>query len=127
MMPWVILAGAGVSGLLALLAAPVVIRLSHRFGMLDKPGRHKTHERPMPLLGGSAILAAVLLPSALVSAVASVWATKGCPPWLPAELAIHVRGAHLIVAAVGQQCGDRPTDLPATEQQDRVHSLFASL
>ena len=78
---------------LAAAATPVTRRLAGRFGMLDVPRGHKTHVRPTPLLGGCAILAAVLLPSLLVLAVARVWAETGPPHWLPKELAVHIGGA----------------------------------
>jgi UDP-GlcNAc:undecaprenyl-phosphate/decaprenyl-phosphate GlcNAc-1-phosphate transferase len=78
---------------IALLAVPVTTRMAWRFHMVDLPGRHKAHPRPTPLLGGCAILTAILLPSLLALAVSAVWAARGIPPWLPAEMAIHVRGA----------------------------------
>ncbi len=34
---------------------PIVIKLAFRFGVLDKPGHRKVHQRPKPLLGGMAI------------------------------------------------------------------------
>jgi UDP-GlcNAc:undecaprenyl-phosphate GlcNAc-1-phosphate transferase len=45
----------------ALLLTPLVIRLAHRFGALDWPGRRKVHERPVPRLGGVAIIAGFAL------------------------------------------------------------------
>ena len=39
---------------------PVVRRLGLRFGLLDQPGARKLHARPVPLLGGVAILGSVL-------------------------------------------------------------------
>jgi UDP-GlcNAc:undecaprenyl-phosphate GlcNAc-1-phosphate transferase len=90
---WMVLALIVLAFALAALAVPVTTRLAHRFGMLDSPARHKTHDQAIPLLGGCAIFAAILLPSLLGLAVACVWSAKGTPSWLPLELAIHVRGA----------------------------------
>lgn len=51
--------GLLLAGLLAsLLACPLVIRLSLRFGVLDRPAPGKIHREPMPLLGGAAVFAA---------------------------------------------------------------------
>ena len=46
---------------LALLATPVARRLAMRTNMVDQPSQRKTHVNPTPMLGGLAILAAVLL------------------------------------------------------------------
>ena len=90
---WVVLASIVLAFAISALAVPVTTKLARRFGMLDSPGRHKAHDQPVPLLGGCAIFAAVLLPSLLGLAAASVWSVRGVPSWLPRELAIHVRGA----------------------------------
>jgi UDP-GlcNAc:undecaprenyl-phosphate GlcNAc-1-phosphate transferase len=37
------------------LATPLVIRLSHRLGALDRPQGHKIHTEPTPVLGGVAV------------------------------------------------------------------------
>lgn len=50
-------------GLSALLV-PTIIRLGHRYGILDFPGQHKRHQEPTPLLGGVALFI-------------STWATVG--------------------------------------------------
>jgi UDP-GlcNAc:undecaprenyl-phosphate GlcNAc-1-phosphate transferase len=92
----IVLAGAAavlLSFVICLLAVPVTTRLAHRFGMVDLPGRHKTHRRPTPLLGGCAIFAAILLPSMLAISLAAVWAETGAPSWLGRELAVHLPGA----------------------------------
>ncbi len=34
---------------------PIIIRLGHRYGILDLPGKHKRHRQPTPLLGGVAL------------------------------------------------------------------------
>jgi len=78
----------GISALASQLAKPVAFR----FGMLDVPTRRKVHAKPVPLLGGCAIFAAILGPTLLGLSVASVWAATSTPRWLPHDLAIHVRG-----------------------------------
>ncbi len=74
-------------------ATSVSARMARRFGMMDRPGRHKAHARPTPLLGGCAIFAGVLLPAMLALALAAVWDATGPPGWLPRVLAVHVSGA----------------------------------
>ncbi|UCG60923.1 MAG: undecaprenyl/decaprenyl-phosphate alpha-N-acetylglucosaminyl 1-phosphate transferase [Candidatus Zixiibacteriota bacterium] len=44
-----------VSLVLSAVFVPVVIRLGHKYGILDMPGKHKKHKRPTPLLGGLAL------------------------------------------------------------------------
>jgi len=77
---------------LAALGTPIAGRLAESWGFLDIPTRNRHHRRATPLLGGSAILAAILLPSLLVTATARVWAAGQVPAWVPPELAIHVPG-----------------------------------
>ena len=93
MMFWAGLGAVVLAFGISALATPVTRRLACRFGALDIPARHKTHARPVPLLGGCAIFIAVLAPSVLALALASIWSVKGTPPWLPHSLAIHVDGA----------------------------------
>ena len=77
---------------ISFLAVPIAARMAHRFGMIDRPGRHKHHRRPTPLLGGCAIFVAVLMPSLLVVSLASIWTAQGIPGWLPQEIRVHVPG-----------------------------------
>ncbi len=49
---------------LALLTTPAVIWLAGRIGAVDRPGVRKVHERPVPRLGGVAILVSALGPFA---------------------------------------------------------------
>lgn len=51
----------GIALALGLILLPVSIRLGHRFRLLDHPGRHKRHRRPVPLLGGTVVLIVVWL------------------------------------------------------------------
>ena len=77
------------------MATPLSMRVAQRTGMLDRPARHKAHSRPMPVLGGSAILSAILGPALLVLSLASLWAALGPPEWLtlPDAIRRHVPGA----------------------------------
>jgi len=47
----------------------------------------------MPLLGGCAIFAGVLMVSLLGASLAAIWASVGPPGWLPRALAVHLPGA----------------------------------
>jgi UDP-GlcNAc:undecaprenyl-phosphate GlcNAc-1-phosphate transferase len=93
MILWAGVGAAAVAFAISALATAVTRRLAQRFGILDVPGRHKTHARPVPLLGGCAIFAGVLVPSIFALSMASIWSVRGVPAWLPAALAAHVNGA----------------------------------
>jgi UDP-GlcNAc:undecaprenyl-phosphate GlcNAc-1-phosphate transferase len=45
---------------LALVLTPLVIRIAHARGHLDRPGGWKTHGNPTPQLGGAAVVCAIL-------------------------------------------------------------------
>jgi UDP-GlcNAc:undecaprenyl-phosphate/decaprenyl-phosphate GlcNAc-1-phosphate transferase len=47
--------------LVTLALTPVMIRLSWRFGVVDRPDPRRVHTRPTPRLGGAAIVAGVLV------------------------------------------------------------------
>jgi UDP-GlcNAc:undecaprenyl-phosphate GlcNAc-1-phosphate transferase len=51
-------------GFVALVATPAVIALARRLGVLALPGGRRIHSQPVPLLGGVAIVSAVLLAAA---------------------------------------------------------------
>ncbi|HEV2075620.1 MAG TPA: MraY family glycosyltransferase [Thermoleophilaceae bacterium] len=50
-----------VAALVALAATPLAARIAHRVGAVDTPTERGLHDRPMPYLGGLAILAGVLV------------------------------------------------------------------
>jgi len=52
---WPYLVMGGISLLVGALLLPIAIRLAHRYDLLDRPGRHKRHKRPVPILGGAAM------------------------------------------------------------------------
>jgi len=91
-MLWAALAAVAVSFGISVLATPVSRRFAGRVGYIDMPQRHKAHATPTPLLGGSAIFLAILLPSLLAVALATLWAGTGAPAFLPAAFAIHLPG-----------------------------------
>ena len=78
---------------ISFLATPLAGRVANRFGLIDIPGRHKAHVGPTPLLGGCAIFAAILGPSLLALAMATLWANTSVPFWLPESISRHVAGA----------------------------------
>jgi len=92
MMVWCGVATVVLAFGISVLATPVTRRLAERIGMMDAPERHKAHARAIPLLGGCAVFAAVLLPSLLALALARLWSAYGAPTWLPEQLAIHLAG-----------------------------------
>jgi len=49
----------------AVVTAPLAGRLARRVGLVDRPGPFKVHRRPVPYLGGLAVLAALLGPVAV--------------------------------------------------------------
>ena len=92
MIGWMIAAALAAAFVIALAAAPLMMRLARATGFVDRPGAHKAHARPTPLLGGVAIFLGVLLPIAAASLAALAWA-GGAPDWLPPDAAVHVAGA----------------------------------
>ena len=51
----------GAAFLVTLALTPLMIRLSWRFGVVDRPDARRVHTRPTPRLGGAAIVAGVLV------------------------------------------------------------------
>jgi len=67
-------------------------RLAVSWGFIDVPTRSRYHRQPTPLLGGSAILTAILMPSVLALALAAVWRAGSPPAWMPEALSAHFGG-----------------------------------
>jgi UDP-GlcNAc:undecaprenyl-phosphate GlcNAc-1-phosphate transferase len=61
MQPGPIIVAVVVSILITLVLLPQLMRLSYAYDLLDQPGRHKRHKRPVPVLGGVGLFAAVWL------------------------------------------------------------------
>jgi UDP-GlcNAc:undecaprenyl-phosphate GlcNAc-1-phosphate transferase len=94
MIAYALVAAAVLSFVLCALATPLSRVVAVRLGYVDVPGRHKAHAQPVPLLGGSAILAAILAPALLAMALVRYWAATGVPEWLAKyPLAEHLSGA----------------------------------
>lgn len=68
--------------LLAALTTPIVIRAAVRFGYVDHPQAHKSHEAPTPYGGGIAFCLAAVAPIAMALGAARY----GLPAWLQARL-----------------------------------------
>jgi UDP-GlcNAc:undecaprenyl-phosphate GlcNAc-1-phosphate transferase len=92
-MVWIAMLAMAVSFALAALATPASRYVALRLGLLDRPGHRKAHDRPVPLLGGSAVFVAIVLPSLGALAIASDWASGQVPSWLPDDVKVHVPGA----------------------------------
>ena len=54
-----------VSGVVTAVAVPGCIAVAHRFGVIDRPGPLKTHETPVPYLGGVAVFAGLVVGGAV--------------------------------------------------------------
>ncbi len=50
-----------ISMVTAIILIPFIIKISHRYKILDFPGEHKRHKKPVPLLGGVVLFASVWL------------------------------------------------------------------
>ncbi|MEA3297274.1 MAG: MraY family glycosyltransferase [candidate division Zixibacteria bacterium] len=48
---------------------PALIRVAHRYRLLDPPGLHKRHKKPIPILGGLALFIAVWLSVLITSLI----------------------------------------------------------
>jgi UDP-GlcNAc:undecaprenyl-phosphate GlcNAc-1-phosphate transferase len=90
----------------AVIATPIAARVAVWLGIVDEPGPLKVHDRPVPYLGGVAVLAALLgpvlgarpsflVPIALACALGLADDRTDLPPWfrLAAEVGIGVGAA----------------------------------
>ncbi|MEU9830637.1 MraY family glycosyltransferase [Streptosporangium sp. NPDC048047] len=68
---------AGTAGcLLSAAGTPLLGRLALRWGFVDRPGGYKTHGRPVPYLGGVAIMFATVAPFAVLAGLDDVRVTS---------------------------------------------------
>ncbi len=91
--PWSMVALPAIAFVLAWLLVRAAIGYAHRRGMLDRPGRRRSHTVPTPRGGGIGIVAAALatMPAAL---------RLPAQPW-PVALAVALDVSTLLVAAAG--------------------------
>jgi UDP-GlcNAc:undecaprenyl-phosphate GlcNAc-1-phosphate transferase len=71
-------AGAAVAGAVALVATPLAIRVARRLGFYDHPREYRRHVAPTPLLGGAAVIGALLVAAAVVGASGQMLVLLGC-------------------------------------------------
>ena len=67
------IAAFAVAAAVAGLVTPLTARLAHRVGAVDRPGERGLSDRPMPRLGGLALLAGVLVAGALFLPAGPEW------------------------------------------------------
>lgn len=79
------------SAILSAIGTLLVIRESTAIGFVDVPSGRKAHDRPIPLGGGLAIAAAVLLPTLAAVGFARFFSTNP-PDWLPDAVRVHLPG-----------------------------------
>ncbi|MBN2217860.1 MAG: undecaprenyl/decaprenyl-phosphate alpha-N-acetylglucosaminyl 1-phosphate transferase, partial [Pirellulales bacterium] len=92
-MTWLIVGALVSSVLVAWAAGWAMRRWAPPLGLVDRPGRHKTHQQPMPTAGGLAIWLGVVGPLAAGTLVLRMIAGMAEPPaWLPAFVAPHLAG-----------------------------------
>jgi UDP-GlcNAc:undecaprenyl-phosphate GlcNAc-1-phosphate transferase len=99
----------------ALVATPAAAAVARRTGLLDRPGPLKVQTRPVPYLGGAAVLAAAttglagsrpawLVPLALALALGTLDDARGLPPpaRLAGEVVVGVLAGVLVANGVAQ-------------------------
>ncbi|MCK4605967.1 MAG: undecaprenyl/decaprenyl-phosphate alpha-N-acetylglucosaminyl 1-phosphate transferase [candidate division Zixibacteria bacterium] len=84
-----------VSWAVSLLAIPQLIKIGHRYQLLDMPGRHKRHKRPVPILGGLALFAATWITVLVSSRLFPDFALE------PAGSMLYIFLGALVIVAVG--------------------------
>ena len=83
------------SFLLALVGTQLAKRLAVAWNFIAYAEPDRFHRSPTPMLGGVAILLAILLPAVLALALAVGWATGGEPTWLGEAIRAHIDAAPL--------------------------------
>jgi UDP-GlcNAc:undecaprenyl-phosphate GlcNAc-1-phosphate transferase len=99
-----------IAAAVAVVVTPVLARIGARLGAVDRPGELKIHDTPVPITGGPAVVAAVLLAWALVGEADAWVAAAAClavggglvddvrslPPWV--RLVVQAAAGGLLVA-----------------------------
>lgn len=86
---WLPLAAFIAALMVSLILIPVIIRISNRFNLVDKPNERKVHKVPVSRLGGVGIIAGTLI-------TAPLWFLEG-----DVRLMIHLLAGLLILVALG--------------------------
>ncbi len=89
---WLCFAAFAGAGLLTLIATPVAARLAGAYGIVDVPGARSAHDKPIPCIGGAAILGCVAATLALVA----VWFGPTC-----FRIMINLQAMAVALAAAG--------------------------
>ncbi len=79
--------------MLSLLFTRFFSRLAESRGFLDMPSQRKLHEHPIPLLGGAAVLTAIVTTLLINVALLLLFRSPELSSSIPRSLAIHVAGA----------------------------------
>ena len=82
-----VVAGAGLSAILT----STVRSIARRRQLVDLPGAHKSHDKPVALGGGVAILLSVVIPMVFAMIMARAWQDHA-PTWIPPGARIHFGG-----------------------------------
>lgn len=90
---WEYVAIGVASAALTLFLTPVAMSIANHFGVLDRPGGHKSHKTPTPYLGGLAILGGFA-----ISLVAPV--SRSQPGQVTSELVVAL-GLAMVLAVIG--------------------------
>ncbi len=91
-MVWIIIIATLVPFALSVAATYWVRGWSRRRGFVDNPGGHKTHDTPVALGGGIAIVLATCGPILLGSLAAWLLNTSTPPAWIPNAVRMHIPG-----------------------------------
>ena len=84
-----------ISWAVSLLTIGRLIKIGHRYQLLDMPGRHKRHKRPVPILGGLALFAATWITVLVSSRLFPDFALE------PAGSILYIFLGALVIVAVG--------------------------
>ncbi|MDP6107268.1 MAG: MraY family glycosyltransferase [Candidatus Brocadiia bacterium] len=108
--------------LFSLLITAILRRVAPRIGLVDRPSGHKLHDRPMPVGGGIAIVAATCLVIGAAAVLAVVWKVRLALLPVPDSIAedvrlaaaqlpllLHILGAGFVLALFGLWDDMRPT------------------
>lgn len=75
--PWIMtLAGGFLAFLITFLGIPAVVKLAVVKNLLDEPGDRRSHDMPIPRLGGTMIFAGVILSSVLFTSLSNAYELK---------------------------------------------------